>query len=262
MRYLTARIRPIASIAFNTYREAVRSKILYGILFFGLFLIVFAGFLGNFSLNQNQRVILDIGLFAISLFGSVMAIFLGASFVHKEIERKSIYAILSKPIRRWHYFVGKFLGILLTLFLQLIVMMILHVTVLKLWGLSVPGSLYIAFGLLLVEVMVVTTVALLFSSFSTPYLSAILTLGVYIGGKAAELLQTAASSAENSMLILLIGLADRIVPALYTFNRSTEVTYDLPIPSAFVFNAVVYGLCYTAIVLTLGALIFSRRDFI
>jgi ABC-type transport system involved in multi-copper enzyme maturation permease subunit len=249
-------------IAFNTYREAARSKVLYSILFFGLFLITFAAVLGELSFYQNERVITDVGLFALSLFGNLMAVFLGVSFVYKEIERKSIYNIVSKPIHRWQYFVGKFAGILATLLLQLVVMFAVLLGVLSVWAEGLPSSLFVALGLIAVEVTIVTTIALLFSSFSTPYLSGFLALGTYVVGKSSHLLVQFAGSVESAVLAILLEAADRIVPALHLFNVTTQVTYDLPIPSAFVAHAALYGLGYAAVVLLFGALIFSRRDFL
>lgn len=253
---------PTLAIAYNTYREAVRSKVLYAILFFALFLFVFSALLGEASLNQNLRVILDLGLFALSLFGNLVAVFLGVSFVHKEIERKSLYNILSKPIRRWHYVVGKFGGILATIVLQLAVMSAVLALVVLAWSETFPKALLAAFWLVAIEVMVVASIALFFSSFSTPYLSGFFTLGVFVVGKSVQTLSRFAESMENVALANLIDVLERVVPALHIFNVSTQVTYGLRIPFDFVLHATAYGLGYTLIVLLLACLIFSRRDFV
>ena len=252
----------VFTIAFNTYREAVRSKILYSILFFGLFLIAFSAALGEFSFYQNERVIKDVGLFALSTFGSLMAVFLGVSFVYKEIERKSIHNILSKPVRRWQYFLGKFLGIVATLYLQLILMFAVLCCILFFWIDRVPTNVAIAFLLICVEVTIVTTIALLFSSFSTPYLSGFMTLGAFLIGKGGAFILRFAEGKEGFLLNALLNLADRVAPALYVFDISSQVTYDLRVTASFIFHAVGYGFCYSAIVLMMGMLIFSRRDFI
>ncbi|MBN1946201.1 MAG: ABC transporter permease [Bradymonadales bacterium] len=252
---------PLGSIAFNTYREAARSKILYSILFFALFLILFSAVMGEVSLYQNERIIKDIGLFALSTFGALMAVFLGASFVYKEIERKSIYNIVSKPIHRWQYFIGKFFGIVATLLVQLVLMLIALLAVLWLWLGALPWVLLPAFVLICVEVCLVTTIALFFSSFSTPYLSGFLTIGTYVAGRSSYMIQQLASRVESEGLRFLLDLADRLLPALYIFDVSTEVTYNLPIPTTFLLQAAAYGLCYAAILLFLGSVIFSRRDF-
>ncbi len=261
MKVLVNFARPLVSIAFNTYREAVRSKILYSILFFGLFLIGFSVVLGEVSLHQNVRVIKDIGLFALSLFGNLMAIFVGVSFVYKEIERKSIYNILSKPIPRWKYFLGKFAGIVFTLYVQLLVMFGLFLAVLAFYD-TMPINVFWAFALICVEVTVIVTVALLFSSFSTPYLSGFLTLGVFVIGKGSNLLMNLASEFENAALTMFLEVVDRVAPALYIFNLSTQVTYDLEVPVRYVVHATLYGVGYAGVVLLAGMLIFSRRDFV
>ncbi|MCA9562579.1 MAG: ABC transporter permease subunit [Myxococcales bacterium] len=255
-------IRALTSISFNTYREAVRSKILYSILFFGLFMISFAAVLGEVSYYQNLRVIKDIGLFSLSLFGDLMAIFLGASFVYKEIERKSIFNILSKPLKRWHYFVGKLLGILATLYIQLLIMFVTLVVVISVYSDGLPPNLISAFLLICTEVTVVATVALFFSAFSTPYLSGFFSLGMLVAGKAGETFQRMVSASENEGLRFVFGLLDRILPALWTFNLATEVTYEIPVPPTFVLNAMLYGFAYAAVLAMLGSWVFSRRDFI
>jgi ABC-type transport system involved in multi-copper enzyme maturation permease subunit len=257
-----ARLRPFLSIAVNTYREAVRSKILYSILFFAVFLIVFSLVLGQLSLNQSERVIKDVGLFAVSLFGNLMAVFLGASFVYKEIERRSIYNIVSKPIHRSQYFLGKFVGILMTLLLAMAVMQVTLVVLLWLRAGRIHENVLIAFAPICFEVVIVTTIALLFSSFSTPYLSGFLAFGAFIAGRSAELLSRLASRTDNPVLRVGVDVMDRIVPALYIFDVSTQVTYELPIPGAFVLHAGIYTVCYAGLVLILGTLIFSRRDFV
>ena len=261
-RHWTNPLSVVLTIAFNTYREAVRSKILYSILFFGIFLIAFSVALGEFSFYQNERVIKDVGLFALSTFGSLMAVFLGVSFVYKEIERKSIHNILSKPVRRWQYFLGKFLGIVTTLYLQLALMFAVLCGILLFWIQRLPANVTIAFFLICVEVTIVTTIALLFSSFSTPYLSGFMTLGAYLIGKGGAFILRFAEGREEVALKVLLNLADRIVPALYVFDISAQVTYDLKVPPRFIYHAVGYGLCYSIVVLMAGMLIFSRRDFI
>lgn len=253
-------LRPILAIAFNTYREAVRSKILYSILFFGVFLITFSAVLGELSLYQNNRVIKDIGLFALSLFGNLMAIFLGSSFLHKEIERRSIYNIASKPIHRWHYFVGKFVGVWVTLMVQLSFMFAVFTAVVAVYLGSISASLFVAFVLICVEVTVMASVALFFSSFSTPYLSGFFALGILVAGKSAEVLERLVTGAEPG-LRALVHLTERVLPSLYIFNVTEYVTYDLPIPPSFVYHAAMYGLCYAAIALMIGSVAFSRRDF-
>jgi len=255
-------MRSILTIAFNTYREAVRSKILYSILFFGLFLIAFSAALGEFSFHQNERVIKDVGLFSLSIFGSVMAIFLGVSFVYKEIDRKSIYSILSKPVRRWHYFLGKFIGIMGTLYLQLFMMFVVLCGLLKVWIGGVHPNVGLAFLLICVEVTVVCSIALLFSSFSTPYLSGFMTLGAFLIGKGGEMIQRFSAGRDEALVRFLLDIADRVAPSLYVFDVSTQVTYNLTIPSKFMYHAAAYGFLYAAIVVLLGIVIFSRRDFV
>src|ERR1043166_559570 len=188
------------AIARNAFREAVRDRVLYNLLLFVLLLIAGAIFLGELSAGQESKIIVDLGLSAMLLFGAFIAIFVGVGLVYKEIERRTLYAILSKPIGRGQFLLGKYLGLGLTLLINVAIMGVgvsLALTyihrgwdplVLKIW----PAILLIYF-----ELMLLTGVALLFSSFSSPALSALMTFFVFIIGHFSGDLKSLASSAGN-----------------------------------------------------------------
>ncbi|HEX8115808.1 MAG TPA: ABC transporter permease, partial [Pyrinomonadaceae bacterium] len=202
--------RRVAAIARNTFREAVRDRVLYNLVLFVLILTGGAVFLGELSAAQESKIIVDMGLSAALLFGVFIAIFVGVGLVYKEIERRTIYAIFSKPVGRGEFLVGKYLGLCLTLAVNVFVMgagvslALLYVS--RGWD---PLALRIwpAVGLIYVELMIVVAVALLFSSFSSPALSALLTFFVFvIGHFSAELKGLSAAVGSTGARVLFAGL--------------------------------------------------------
>lgn len=304
------------AITINTFREAVRDKILYGVLGFASLVLLFTLALGELSLHQEQRVVHDIGLASISLFSVVIAIFLGSSLLYKEIERKTLYVILPKPIRRWEFLLGKYLGIVVTASvfiaimgsIQLWVMAVLvggpvagivgmplgSVSVLGLamwrvhdrtavllpWALAtlaasstlllgtpiplapILAQLALTFG----EVMVLAAVALLFSSFSTPFLTGAFSLGVWVVGRSADEMARMRDEVVGDVLgPFLRGLA-RVVPNFHLFVPGRRMlTESWQTPSAlfeYLGTTFAYGLAYATLLLCIAFLVFRRRDFL
>ncbi|MBI4475190.1 MAG: ABC transporter permease subunit [Acidobacteria bacterium] len=173
----------ILTIARNTFRENIRDKILYNLILFALLMILSSFVLGQLTLGHEERVIIDIGLSSISIFGTLIAIFIGIQLVYKELERRSIYALLSKPVERWEFILGKYLGLLITLFVNVGIMMAgLILTLLYHGGIALEGYLGLlpAVCLTLFSLAVTTALALVFSTFSTPALSAVFTFFLWV----------------------------------------------------------------------------------
>jgi len=251
----------IAAIALNTFREAVRDRILYSVLAFALLLIGASAILASLSIGQEGRIVKDLGLASISLFGTFIAIFLGIGLVFKEIERRSIYAIVSKPIHRFQFLLGKYIGLTLTL-LVTVGMMALLVVALA-WAIDghwTPGLLAAA-ALDFVALMIVTAVALLFSTFSTPTLSAVFALGVFFIGRLSGDLKIFADQFAGPGLRLMVNGIHLIIPDLSRFQISSPVVNALPLDSADLARTVLYGLAYILMLLSLAVGIFQRRDF-
>lgn len=263
-------MRPILGIARNTFREAVRNKVLYSIVFFAVALILLAVILGGASLAQDARVVRDIGLFAISFFSDMIAIFIGVTMVYQELERKTVYNVLSKPVAREAYLAGKFLGMAFTLGVQLAIMASALVLVMLVRGDPTPPLLFGALWLLYVRCLVIASLAVFFSSFSTPYVSGFLVLGVWLVGSLLQNLEafllgdiTGDISAAVSSAVTLIGTAViGIAPDLSLFVLTTQLTHNIPVPDTYLMHATGYGLGYALTFVMLGALIFRRRDFI
>jgi Cu-processing system permease protein len=272
----------VFALALNTFREAIRNKVLHSLLGFALLLIFSALAVGQLSLGEEARVTRDFGLGGIGLFGVLIAIFVGVNLVYKELQLKTVYAILAKPVRRHEFILGKFAGMVLTLVLQIAIMTLVLVVVCAVEGARPDVALAKAVWLLVVEVVVVTAVAVMFSSFSTPFLSGAFTLGIYVVGRLqpelralhAKLLGTAAAdgaaAAGNLVLRGVLTVLTTVFPDLHLFyvsghevaGKAVSVHGPAFVDWGYVAYATAYGLTYAAVMLLLAALIFRRRDFV
>ena len=172
-------------VAVNTFREAVRDRVLYNLVFFALLMIGAAILVGQISIGIERLVIINLGLSAISIFGLVMAVFIGVGLVYKEMEKRTLYSLLAKPIRRWQFLVGKYAGLLLTLAVNTSLMTLGLAAALFYVGRPFVRSdapILVAVYFILLELALVTALALFFSCFSSPMLSTLFTLGIYIAG--------------------------------------------------------------------------------
>ncbi|HWU38403.1 MAG TPA: ABC transporter permease subunit [Candidatus Acidoferrum sp.] len=251
----------ITAIALNTFREAVRDRILYSILAFALLLIGASAILASLSIGQEGRIVKDLGLASTSLFGTLIAIFLGIGLVFKEIERRSIFVIISKPIHRFQFLLGKYIGLVLTL-LSTVGVMALLVTALAwvmdgYWSAGLLGAAALDF----LALMIVTAVALLFSTFSTPTLSAIFTLAVFVIGRLSGDLKLFADQFAGPGLRPLMEGLHMALPDLSRFQLGAQIVNALPLAPREILWTVTYGLTYILMLLLVAVGIFQCRDF-
>jgi ABC-type transport system involved in multi-copper enzyme maturation permease subunit len=255
-------MRLIWAVAGNTFRETIRDRILYNLLFFALALIGTAWVVSSWSLGQELRVLKNIGLSVMSLFGLLMAIFIGIGLVYKEIDRRTIYVILSRPMRRWMFLSGKYIGLQFTLLLNFCIMTLGLHGALTLYGAGVDGPMLIAVGFTFLEMMVMMAFALLFSAITTPTLSAMFSIAVYIGGHlSTDIMLLGAGIAEDDLFEMIIRGLHYVIPNLEYFNFRVAIVHQLPLHTAELWQALCYGLAYTAGVLMLAMGIFERRNF-
>lgn len=254
----------IAAIARNAFREAVRDRVLYNLVLFVLLLTGASIFIGELSGGQERKVIVDLGLSAMLLFGVFIAIFVGVGLVYKEIERRTIYAVFSKPVGRGEFLVGKYLGLCLTLLVNVLVMgvgvslALLYVH--RGWDPLIP-TIWPAVLLIYMELMLLTATALLFSSFSSPALSALLTFMVFIIGHfSADLKSLAASMGSTSARWLFTGLY-YLLPNLANYSFISPASHGRAPSLEFVFATTLYAFVYIAVILAVATLVFSRRNF-
>jgi ABC-type transport system involved in multi-copper enzyme maturation permease subunit len=252
----------IAAIAKNTFREAVRDRILYLLFFFAAVCLIFSRVLAVLTVGDRLKIIKDVGLASISFFGVLMAILMGTGLVYKEIDKKTIFTLLSKPIHRAQFILGKYLGLVLTLFIMTILMAAIFLAVIFLHSFRIEWPMLVAILFIFLELLLITAVAILFSTFSTPILSSLFSLSFYIIGHLSWGLETLIRKIRPGFGRISLQVLYTCLPDLENFNFRTEVVQRLPIPSSIYAASVLYGLFYAAFILGLAVLIFRKRDFI
>ncbi len=256
--------RRIVTIAGNTFREAVRDRVLYNLVLFVLILTAAAVFIGELSGVQERKIIVDLGLSAMLLFGVFIAIFVGVGLVYKEIERRTVYAIFSKPVGRGEFLVGKYLGLCLTLLVNVLVMgagvSLALIYVNRGWN-PLALTIWPAILLIYVELMVLTGVALLFSSFSSPALSALLTFFVFIIGHFSGDLKGLANSMGGSAARWLFTGLYYVLPNLSNLTFITPAAHGQLPDTGHASVAVLYSLAYIVVILAAATMVFRRRNF-
>jgi len=258
----TGSLPRILTIAKNTFREAVRDRILYNLIVFVLLITASAVFLGELTAGQEARVIVNLGLSSILLFGAFISIFVGVSLVWKEIEKRTVYSIFAKPIGRGEFIIGKYLGLCLTILANVLVMGTgVSLALLYVGGGSLAGNIWGAVLLLFLELSILTAVAIMFSSFSTPALSAMLTFFVFlIGHFSSSLLDLATGMGSKPAVLLFTGIY-YILPNLSNFSFIANTANGQTVPAAMLGGAAVYAIAYDALLMAVTVLIFSRRNF-
>ena len=251
----------ILAIALNTFKECIRDKILYNLLIFAMLMIGLSAFLSKLTIGVQIRIVKDIGLGSISIFGVLIAIFLGIGLVSKEIDRRTIYTILSKPVQRYSFLLGKFAGLLLTLFINIAIMTVALVILIYSMNGDVNLLLFEAIFLIFIELIVVTSIALFFSTFTTPTLSAIFTLSFFVIGHLTGYIRLFGSQSDLQFVKKLSDILYYVLPNLESFNVKSMVMYADSLEWNFFFLSTMYGLVYASLVLVLSVIIFQRRDF-
>jgi ABC-type transport system involved in multi-copper enzyme maturation permease subunit len=252
----------IKAIALNTFKEAIRDRILYVIFFFAAVCFLFSRILALLTVGDQVKIITDVGLAALSFFGALMAILVGTGLVYKEIDKKTLYTLLSKPIHRFQFLLGKYFGMILTLFVMLFLMTILFLILLFFHTFRIEWQIFAAVFLIFCELCLITSVAILFSCFSTPILSSIYTLSFYLIGHLSWGLETLIRKIKSGLGRGLARVFYTLLPDLENFNIKTEIVHHLPIPSELFLFSFLYGVAYSVFILFLAMLIFRRRDFI
>lgn len=252
----------LSAIAFNTFREAIRDRVLYNLVFFALLMLGAAPLFGQISIGIERIFLINLGLTAIMFFGAVIAILIGIQLVSKEIEKKTLYTVLSRPVRRWEFIVGKFFGLAGTLFVNTAMMAVGFFA--ALW--YVTGHLqradcYVLAAIFMVylELVLLTALALLFSTFSTPIFSAVFAFGAFVIGSFANDLR-AMQWVDTGVPARLAKITSYIVPNFQALNLTTAVSHDSPISLALLGYNSLYVVLYCGLVLAVAVFIFEGRD--
>ena len=267
-------MRAIGRVALHVFRDSVRDKVLYSIVVFAVLLMAVSYLIGQLTAGQDVKIIKDLGLAAMSLFGLFIAIFIGIGLVAREIDRRSIYAVLAKPVRRQEFIVGKYLGLLATLLVNLAVMAVAYYVVLAYMGRALPAVMFkgeppaadprLLLGIVMIaaELALVTAVALFCSTFSSSaLLSAALTAGVYVAGQFGADLKNLGQVVESPVAAAVGRGLYYLLPNFAAFDIKAQVVHGLPIEPGYVVVTLLYGAVYVTMLLVGAVLIFSRRDF-
>lgn len=251
----------IAAIALNTFKEAVRDRILYAILVFALVMLAGSTILTTISAGGEEKIIKDLGLACISLFGTLIALFLGIGLVSKEIERRTVYTIIAKPIHRYQFILGKYLGLTLTLLVNVLVMALGLIGLVSLWeGISslrlLPAVLFI-----FLELMLVTALAQLFSTFSSPTLSAIFTLCLFIAGHLSADLRLFAARFGGRLIRPAAEGLYFLLPNLSRLDFKDQAVHGFGVGGGTLALSLLYALFYIAALVLAAMAIFQQRDF-
>ncbi len=260
----------IWAIARNTFRENIRDKVLYNLILFALIMILSSIALGQLTLGHEDKVILDLGLASISVFGVLIAIFIGIGLVYKELEKRTAYVLLAKPVHRYELILGKYTGLLFTLLVNLAIMTAgLQLTLLYHGGIGTIGHLNIlpAVYMIFLSLALVTALALLFSAFSTPALSALFALFLWVIGHFGNDLEAFGELTKSAAAKWICGVLYYVIPNFSNFqiidsgNIMQNAAFYEPINYAAVLGATLYCILYCTVVVSLSVAIFMRRDF-
>jgi Cu-processing system permease protein len=267
-------MRATLLVATHVFRDSIRDKVLYGIVAFAMLLMAGSFLIGQLTAGQDVKIIKDLGLAAMLLFGLFIAIFIGIGLVSREIERRSIYAVLAKPVQRYEFIVGKYVGLVGTLFVNLAVMAIAYYAVLGYMALTVPSGplrgeppaadprLLIAVGLIAAELALVTAVAIFWSTFSSSaLLSAALTAGLWVAGQFGSDLRNFDQVVKSPAAVAVARGMYYVLPNFAAFDVKARVVHGLPVAGDYVAVTLAYAAAYIATLITASVLIFSRRDF-
>jgi ABC-type transport system involved in multi-copper enzyme maturation permease subunit len=248
-------------LAANTVREAVRDKLLYNLLLFAALMIASSILLAEIQIADDTRIYRDVGLSAIALFGALIAIFVGVNLVHREIAQRTIYTMLAKPVRRWEFLLGKYLGLIGLLVIEVLVMSAFFAAVLVSKGSEFTSGLAWAIALIWCELALLTAIAIFFSSFTTPYLAGMFTVALYVIG---HLLADLRQFGSNSPMPGLKQVTEALywsLPNLDRLDIKGDAAAGVSIETLRVTWAMLYTALYSGALLFASMLLFQRRDF-
>jgi ABC-type transport system involved in multi-copper enzyme maturation permease subunit len=254
-------ISRLTAITLNTFREAIRDRVLYNLILFVLLLVASAPLFGQISIGMEKLILVNVGLSSISLFGVIIAIFIGIGLVSKEIEKKTLYTILSRPVRRWEFIVGKYLGLIMTLVVNTALMTAgFYIALMITNGLHKTDSLLlVAIYFTVLQFLIVTALTVLFSTFSSPIFSAIFAFALFVIGTFAEDLKNFAAISKGAAKLLATAAA-YLMPNFASLNVIAQTAHDQGVGGRLILFNTLYAMLYSASAVAAAVLIFERRN--
>jgi Cu-processing system permease protein len=253
----------VGVVAWNTFREAVRDRVLYNLVFFALLMMGAAILVGQISIGIEEMVIISLGLSAISVIGLLMAVFIGVGLVSKEMDKRTLYALLAKPVRRWEFLLGKFAGLLLTLSVNTAAMaagLFAALYYVKHPLERADGVALVAIYFILLKLAVVVALALLFSCYTTPLLAILFTAGLYISGLFVKEMRDLHNDTLAPTVQTFLRWLSYLLPNFENFDVMASAAHGRAIPATLILHNTAYAALYCAIVLAAASAIFSRRN--
>ncbi|HOJ39458.1 MAG TPA: ABC transporter permease subunit [bacterium] len=253
-------MKKIWVIAQNTFHESLRKRTLYIVLVFGLVVIGASKFFSFLTAQEELKMIQDVSFSAIEFFGALIAIFGALGAISSEIEKRTIYTLLSKPITRYHFVIGKFVGQILILLVNFLLLCLFFVGLL-LFKKSVPNiEIFKALFLIFVELLLISSITLALATFTSDAFNIIFSFFLYIVGHLTSYGRQLIERTEN---IILKGLGDMlytIVPNYENFAIRDKVVVGVPVSWQYVGKTVSYGLIYIVIAILIGIYCFQKRE--
>jgi Cu-processing system permease protein len=256
-------MRRAGIVALNTFREAVRDRVLYSLVFFALLMMVAAIVVGQISIGIEESVIVSLGLSAISVIGLLISVFLGVALVSKEMEKRTLYALLAKPVRRWEFLLGKFGGLVLTLAVNTAAMALGLLLVLLYVRHSLERSdaaVLVAVYFILLKLALIVALTLLFSCYTTPLLAILFTAGLYIVGLYVQELRNLPMDVMSPGTAAFTKWLSYLLPNFENFNVMAMAAHGRAVPGALILQNTLYAIVYCTMVLAAASVVFSRRN--
>ena len=250
----------IWTLALNTFREAVRDRVLHSIFFFAVVTVCASLLLKDVTLGDQDKIVRSIAEGGIDLFASMIAMFLGISIIWKELEKKTVFTILSKPMPRWQFVIGKYLGLNLTIWVEIALLSLMYVG-LMVFQQDFPSMIFfVSMGLLVMELMLLTAWATLFSTYSAPTTASAFTISIFTIGHLADDLWLLGSKSDSIFLEQVVHFIYWVVPNFEVLSIRELSVHERDIPWSQVGSALGYGAVYSAVVLMIAVMLFNRKD--
>ncbi len=256
-------MRRAGVVALNTFREAVRDRVLYNLVFFALVMMAASIVVGQISIGIEQSVIVSLGLSAISVIGLLISVFLGVALVSKEMDKRTLYALLAKPVRRWEFLLGKFGGLVLTLAVNTTAMavgLLLAMIYVKHSLERSDAAVLVAVYFILLKLALIIALALLFSCFTTPLLAILFTAGLYIVGLYVQELRNLPMQVMSPVMAAFTRWLSYVLPNFENFNVMAMAAHGRVVPGTLILQNTLYTVIYCAIVLIAAAVVFARKN--
>jgi ABC-type transport system involved in multi-copper enzyme maturation permease subunit len=253
----------VGIVAWNTFREAVRDRVLYNLVFFALLMMAAAILVGQISIDIESNVIVSLGLTAISVIGLLIAVFVGVGLVYKEMDKRTLYALLAKPVRRWEFLLGKFGGLAMTLAVNTAAMtagLFLALLYVKHSIERSDATILVAVYFILLKLTLIVALALLFSCFTTPLLAILFTAGLYVSGLFATDLRAFHGETMSPVMVAITRGISYLLPNFENFNVMAAAVHGQRVSGVLILQNTAYAVVYCTMSLALAAAVFSRKN--